>query len=315
LSALAVDPARGAPIAALNLELESSQGVITSRHEALAPLGTTHPEALMTQVAFVETLGLCATCVHVVDREADAVVNFRAFAAAQHLCVIRGNDNHYVEYQGACVSVSTLPPLLDFTSSRPVLYHGNAAHQYVAEAAVVITRPYIRRREGKREVIAGPAVTWRLVISEVRSHSGLVLARWYLYTNVPETVPTATIAGWYYFRWRIEGYHKLLKSAGWQLEDWQQESAWAIAKRLAVVSMATALIWLIQYSPAPEAEPLRRELMRLSGRQIKKRHPVTAPALLAGLWTLLSAVDMLDRYTPDELQALARQAQQAMGRL
>lgn len=80
-------------------------------------------------------------------------------------------------------------------------------------------------------------------------------------------------------------------------------------------SMAMALIWLIQYSSVPEAKPLRHELMRLSGRQTKKCHPETALALLAGLWALLSAIDLLERYTSEELQALARQVQHAMGHL
>ena len=149
-------------------------------------------------------------------------------------------------------------------------------------------------------------------MSQVRNAAGQVRACWYLYTKVPETVPTETIALWYYYRWRIECFHKLLKSAGWQMEDWQQESASAIAKRLAVVAMATALVWQIQYSCAPEVEPLRRELVALSGRQMKKRQPVTAPALLAGLWTLLSALELLERYTPEQLQALALQARHAM---
>ena len=129
---------------------------------------------------------------------------------------------------------------------------------------------------------------------------------------MPDTVDTETIALWYYYRWRIECFHKLLKSAGWQMENWQQESASAIAKRLAVVAMATALVWQIQYSGAPEVEPLRRELVALSGRQMKKRQPVTAPALLAGLWTLLSAIELLERYTPEQLRALALQARHAM---
>ena len=50
-----------------------------------------------------------------------------------------------------------------------------------------------------------------------------MLARWLLLTNVPAALAdAATIARWYYFRWRIESMHKLLKSAGWQLESWLQ---------------------------------------------------------------------------------------------
>lgn len=107
---------------------------------------------------------------------------------------------------------------------------------------------------------------------------------------------------------------KLLKSAGWQLEDWQQESASALVKRLAVVSMAAALVWAIQHWRDPEIETLRSELVRLSGRQMKKRQPVTAPALLAGFWTLLSMLELLERYPPDEWQILAQQARHIVRR-
>ena len=72
------------------------------------------------------------------------------------------------------------------------------------------------------------------------------------------------------------------------MEDWQQESASAVAKRLVVVAMAAALVWAIQHCRDPQVEPLRRELIRLSGRQMKRRQPVTAPALLAGLGNALS---------------------------
>ena len=151
-------------------------------------------------------------------------------------------------------------------------------------------------------------VALRRVVSEVRSETGDLLARWYLYTNVDNSVPAERIALWYYWRWQIECFYKLLKSAGWHCEDWQQESASALVKRLAVVSMAAALVWAIQHCRDPAVETLRFELVRLSGRQMKRSHPVTAPALLAGLWTLLSMLELLERYTPDELQILAQQA-------
>jgi hypothetical protein len=312
LSALAICPTNGAPIAPLNLDLDSAEGVHTSRAQSLQPTAESHQEALRSQVEYVQSLDMNALCVHIVDREADTVANFRAFVQAEQLCVIRGHDNYYVVYRGRSVQLRQMPSCLTFVYSRPVLYHGQNAQQFVAEASVTLTRPYIRVRQGKREVIPGPPVALRLVISQVRNAVGQVLACWYLYTNVPDTVPTETIALWYYYRWRIECFHKLLKSAGWQMEDWQQESALAIAKRLAVVAMATALVWLIQYSSAPEVEPLRRELVALSGRQMKKRQPVTAPALLAGLWTLLSAIELLERYTPEQLRNLAHHARHVM---
>jgi hypothetical protein len=41
--------------------------------------------------------------------------------------------------------------------------------------------------------------------------------------------PADTLALWYYWRWQIECFFKLLKTQGLHLEDWQQESGLAIA--------------------------------------------------------------------------------------
>ncbi|GHT31439.1 hypothetical protein FACS1894214_2750 [Planctomycetales bacterium] len=77
----------------------------------------------------------------------------------------------------------------------------------------------------------------RLVIAKVIDPvSQKELACWYLLTNVGEDVSSSTVALWYYHRWRIESYFKLLKSGGQELEHWQQESGLAILKRLLVVS-------------------------------------------------------------------------------
>jgi len=51
-----------------------------------------------------------------------------------------------------------------------------------------------------------------------------------LLSNVKD-IDASPIALWYYWRWKIETFFKLMKSAGHQLEAWQQESALAIAKR------------------------------------------------------------------------------------
>jgi hypothetical protein len=145
----------------------------------------------------------------------------------------------------------------------------------------------------------------RLVLAEVRSPSGEVLAIWRLLTNLPTEVDASTVALWYYWRWSIEKYFKLLKNAGMNVEGWQQESAHAIAARLLVASMACVTVWRLARSSHPQAENVRRFLVRLSGRQMKRSHTWTMPAMLAGLWNLLAMLDVLNQYTPAELRELA----------
>jgi hypothetical protein len=173
---------------------------------------------------------------------------------------------------------------------------------------VVLDRAAWRhRRRGGKTVngrIPGPAITLRLVISRVCNARGETLAVWYLLTNVPPEVAAATVALWYYWRWCIESFFKLLKSAGLQLERWQQETGAAIAKRLLVAAMACVVVWKIQRHPAPQADDLRKLLVRLSGRQMKWGVEHTAPALLAGLWVYLAMLETLEHHTVTELQAL-----------
>jgi hypothetical protein len=117
--------------------------------------------------------------------------------------------------------------------------------------------------------------------------------------------PPRGVSLWYYWRWRVESFFKLLKSAGLNLEEWQQETAEAIARRLLVASMACAAVWAIARDPSPPAETLRTLLVRLSGRQMKRGVSFTYPALLAGLWTLLAILDVLESYDLATLYRLA----------
>ena len=119
------------------------------------------------------------------------------------------------------------------------------------------------------------------------------------------------IALWYYWRWLIETYFKLLKSHGQELEQWQQESGLAIARRILVASMACVIVWSLQRDDSPEAKQAKKILIRLSGRQMKHGVESTAPALLAGFMVLLSIEDLLNE-TDIDIGTLAKVAANAM---
>ena len=122
---------------------------------------------------------------------------------------------------------------------------------------------------------------------------------------MPETVTAEQIAEWYVWRWRVESYFKLAKSAGHHVEQWQQESAEAIAKRLLVTAMACVVVWQVARTKSPQAEAARSLLVRMSGRQTSRERPASEPAMLSGLWVLLSALDALDEYEVEELREVA----------
>src|SRR5581483_9622224 len=96
--------------------------------------------------------------------------------------------------------------------------------------------------------------------------------------------------------------------AGQHVEQWQQETAAAMAKRLLVAAQACGLVWALARATTPAAEPTRTLLIRLSGRWMKRHRPYTAPALLAGLWVLLAMVAVLDDYSVADLRRVAAHA-------
>ena len=269
-------------------------------------------DELAPAMAFVEAQKLERPAVHIIDAEADSVGHYRQWACTPgRFFLIRADDTRIAQHNGHDRSVEEVRQGLraagQFRYCREVLYHGRQARQYVAEASVVLTRPAYPNRKDKSQptTVPGPPLPLRLVIGEVRDEDGEVLAVWFLLTNLPKKVPAATVVLWYYWRWLTESYFKLLKSAGQHVEQWQQDDANAIAKRLLVASMACVIVWQLMRSTAPEADEVRELLVRLSGRQMKRNRPYTAPALLAGMWVLLSMLHVLEHYDVDELRRLA----------
>jgi hypothetical protein len=70
--------------------------------------------------------------------------------------------------------------------------------------------------------------------------------------------------------------------------------------------MACALVWKLERATTPEAISFRTFLVRLSGRQMKRSKPHTAPAMLAGLYVYLAMLDALDEHSVEDLRALKK---------
>jgi hypothetical protein len=322
LTGLAVSDRDGSPIAPLCLELRSAAGVHTTRSgrvlKAASALDAVGP--VMGHVAGVVAAAAPARPpVFVIDREADSVGHFRAWSKAGRRFVVRANGAPLVRHGDESLPLSRVADALgpSMAFSRDVEFHGSPARQYVAEARVTLTRPTQLHRTdeatGKRKHVRskGEPLPLRLVVGEVRDGDGTVLARWLLLTNLPRDVDAATVALWYYWRWRIESYHKLLKGAGQQVESWQQESAAAVAKRLAVAAMACVIVWKLARDPSPAGAELRQALVGLSGRQMKRgttARAFTEPALLAGLELLVKMVTVLELHDAAELRRLLEAA-------
>jgi hypothetical protein len=308
--ALLVDAHDGAPLAPMDLELWSQEGVHSTRSpQRRQPVA--HIEQVFQTMRAAVHWQLPRVPVHVVDSEADGLAQFREWSGDGHLFVIRADAIRHAEWDGAKASFPEISGQLRdqgaFVEVGAVEYHGRAAQQFVAEAAVTFTAVGRKRQGKKRNRIPGDSLTLRLVMSQVRDVEGRLLAMWYLLSNLPASVGGQVIAQWYYWRWRIESFFKLMKSHGQEMEAWLQRDGLRIAKRALVAAMSCTAAWQLRHDPSPAARELERVLVRLSGRLTKRKRPVTTPAVLAGLQNLLSLLLILEDYTPDQLRRLLRQ--------
>ncbi len=302
---LLVEGRDGRPVAPLEVRLRAAGAVHSTR--APAPdLRAYRVDEVLPSIRAVAAAGLAGPLVHVIDREADSLAQYRAWQADGRHFLVRANGGRKVRRRGAEVSLAGLAGRLSFRRCRDVTYKGRAAVQRVAEAEVVLDRPAWRhRRRGGRalnERVPGPPLALRLVVSRVCDGTGRTLAVWYLLTNLPAEVGAATAALWYYWRWRVESLFKLLKGAGHRVERWQQAGGEALARRLLVAAMACALVWRLERLETPEGATLRGLLVRLSGRQMRRGRESTAPALLAGLWSALAMLEVLQEHSVEELR-------------
>jgi hypothetical protein len=309
-SSLLVSDVNGAPLAPVCQQVVAASGVHSTR--AAEPLSRrAYVDELAEEMAHVEGLKLGRPLVHLVDAEGDAADLHRQWTKYLHL--VRAKGRQQVQHEGQTKLLSQVAEQLKVQGAlqycRDIEFEGHPAQQFVAETQVTITRyGRTKRKEGRKvkyRYIPGPPVTLRLVVSEVRSAEGKVLALWLLLSNVDSQIPAEQLALWYYWRWRIESFFKLLKSAGHEVEHWQQETALAVAKRLLVASMACVFVWQLARDPSPQAEELRGLLVRLSGRHMKRQKPWTAPALLNGVWVLLAMLEVLQEYDLSHLRDLA----------
>jgi hypothetical protein len=306
-TALLVSADDGSPLAPMEMHLKTAGGVLSTHNPA--PEDLPHLDQVLPTMMASHEWKLDKSLLHVIDREADSVDYFRKWAAEGFKFLVRADDR-WVTWSGKSILLSAIRISLArgkaFSKvTDEASYQGQAAQLCVAETKVILDRPARKNVKGKRFQVAGPPLPLRYIVVQLRDCNGKVLAEWMLLTNAPKRTTAEHLARCYYWRWRIESFFKLLKSHGQQLEQWQQETGLAIARRLLVASMACVVVWQLQADETPLAMELKAVLIRLSGRQTKRKRPHTAPALLAGLWVLLSMLALLEHYDLDELRRLA----------
>lgn len=252
--------------------------------------------------------------VHVIDREANSLGRLRSWHAKGHLFLVRCDDRR-VQCDGESVLLSELNNRFDgeclFEDAGKARYQGKKVLREVAEATVTLYRPHSEVIDGEKRSVSGEPIEVRAVFVRLVDDDGWILAEWTLLTNVPaDEADAAEVGKWYYFRWRIESFFKLLKSHGHELEYWQQESGLATARRLLIAAMACVVVKQLEASRSDAAAEFRRYLVRLSGRRMKHQVEHTAPALLAGYYVHLTMTEFLEhnKLSLHELKALEKTA-------
>ena len=302
-TALLVDGKTGDPLAPMELELTTAGNVVSTRVDRSKPLA--HIDQILETMDASVSWGVKRPLVHIIDREADGLAQFRTWSKAGHSFVVRVDANRRVQWQDQSRRLPEIAQELQQAQAfTRVGSLGVTNTLHVAETAIVYAQPGRVRRGKKRVLVPGEPLRVRLVVSQVRANDGSVKAEWLLVTNLGAEVSARQIGEWYAWRWRIESFFKLLKSHGVQAESWEQESGQAIAKRLAVAAMACVLVWRLMRDKSRPGRTLAKLLIRLSGRQMKATRPVTASALLAGLEKLLGVLELLEKTTVEELRKL-----------
>lgn len=309
-SSLLVDAQDGLPLSVAAQNLVSAEGVWQSRQTKIQTNDQTHLDELSERIEWIEQQKFARRLVHIVDREADSVDHLRQWSRQGHHWLVRAKAGSKVRAAHGEMSLSAVAASLSFQATREVACKGQPCTQWIAGARVVLARKAKPKRvdgNGQRvKAIAGEALAVRLVVSKITNGDGDVVAQWYLLSNLSDAVDDAQLALWYYWRWEIESFFKLLKGAGHQLESWEQETARATFNRILIATQACVMAWGLMQAQGDNAIRARLFLVRLSGRQMKRARPVTFPALLDGLFKLFTMLEALEHYSLSELKAFAQ---------
>jgi hypothetical protein len=325
-SSLTISDKTGEPIAPLAQNLKIDKQILSTYNENI-DMNLTHLEELVQRTRWIRnSFEINKKIVDIIDREGDSVALMREYELNKWYYLIRAKRNHtvYIEKLDKDIKQGELADSLPkgkFVKSIEYQAKGKKREEvkiYVNEIDIELRRDATKNvinEKGKKitKKTAGEHIKARLIVERLINKEGEVVAQWILLSNLSKDVPSQKVATWYYYRWKIESYFKLLKSAGFNLEKWQQQKPQAIFRRLLICSQACVLLWKLQQSNEKNAETIKKFLAKISGRLMAWGKDYTAPALLAGLWNFISMMDILTVYDVDELFKMRDELSAIMG--
>ncbi|MCI0501269.1 MAG: transposase [Epsilonproteobacteria bacterium] len=324
-STIAVSDRTGTPLGVVAHNLKTSDKVYSTYDENIS-IELTHLDELALRAKYInETFQTYKPIVHIVDREADSIAFMRSMDEDGSLFLVRAKENSKVSYHDAITNTTIELTQKELASKLPngkkvrtIKYKKEKVDIFANECMVTITRDatkFVLVDEKKKLIkTTGKPLRVRFVVERLVNSKQEVVAEWLLLTNVfDEEIDASTIATWYYYRWNIESYFKLLKSSGFNLEEWQQRDPEALFKRLLVVSYTCMLVWRIANDSSENAKKLRDMLIKISGMSMEYGVEFTYPALLKGLESYFATVDLLERFSVEEIFKMRNEIREIMG--
>jgi len=307
-SSLAISDRGGEPIAPLIQNLKTNTQVYSTYDDSI-PMTLTHIEELNQRSEYVhQHLNIEKKIVDIIDREGDSVALYRAYAKSGRSFIVRAQDRSGIVCNGRAIAQASLAKEMELGEYlQTIIYQKGKVDIYVNEVDITITRDASCKDPtgAKKQIkIKGDPVKARFVVTRLVNEKQEIVATWMLVSNLNQEVSARTIATWYYYRWKIETYFKLLKSSGFNLESWQQKNPLALFKRLLVVSYACIIVWQIEHDNSEKMKKHKEFLVKLSGRLIQRGKEATSSALLAGLWSFFSMLDIFETHDMHELYSI-----------
>lgn len=312
--AIAASDRTGEPIGILDHNLKTADNFYSTYDEKI-DMSLTHLEELGIRAKHMSnTLQTDKRIVHIIDRESDSIAFMRGLDEDNQLFLLRGKNNSKVNYHdketGKTIAIKQedLAKKLSFGKKvKSIKYRKKSVTIFANECDISISRDatkMIVNSDGKKRLqkTKGKTLKLRFVAERLVNDKDEIVVEWLLLSNVfDQDIDAASLANWYYYRWKIESYFKLLKSAGFNLEEWQQREPLALFKRLLIISNACVLVWKIANDNSLQAKTIRDFLIKLSGKQIQRGIDFTYPALLSGLENYLTTLDLLRQFSVEEI--------------
>ena len=326
-STIAVSDVSGEPIAPMVHNLKTNCSVYSTYNDNI-DIKLTHLGELSQRAKYINTtFGTDdKQVVHIIDRESDSVSFMRYLDEDNILFVLRGKNNSKVQIYDKDLDTNIDIKQSDLADTLPlgkkvkkIKYKKKMVTIYANECDITIARDatkMVMQDNGKRKLIKTPGqpINARFIVERLVNDKHEIVATWLLLSNIhDDTITASTLATWYYYRWKIESYFKLLKSSGFNLEEWQQKQPEALFKRLLVVSQSCMLVWKIANDNSANAKKLRQILIELSGKQIQRGMDFTYPALLKGLENYLITIDMLTQFSVDDIFKIKDEISEIIG--